>query len=125
MSVKPEIESGGGLLDTLKLIVAFGLVVAGVVGYYWFIDQPAIYRWLGLLGALLLGFGVAYTTRKGKSAWHFITTSRIEVRKMVWPTKQETMQTTFFVLLLVVILGLFMWGLDFFLLWATEKLTGV
>lgn len=124
MTVKPELESSNSLFDKFKLLLAVAIVIASVVGYYWFAQYPAIYRWLGLLAALGLAFVVAYTTPKGKSAWNFLLTSRIELRKVVWPTKPETVQTTIAVLVVVVVLGLFMWGLDAVLLWATEKLTG-
>lgn len=124
MSVKPEIEAGGSTLDTIKLLFAVLLLLGGVVGFYWFASEPAIYRWLGLLGAAVVALLVAYTTVLGKNAWQFMQTSRLEVRKMVWPNRQETIQTTLAVVLVVVVLGLFMWGLDALLGWATRLLVG-
>ena len=124
MSVKPEIQTSGGAFDAVKLVVAALLLIGGVGAFYYFGDQPDIYRWLGLLALAGIAFGVAYATPQGKSAWSFLQTSRIEVRKMVWPSRQETVQTTLAVLAVVVILGLMMWVLDIGLFAATQALTG-
>lgn len=124
MSVKPEIESGGGPLDTVKLLFTLLLLAGGIVGFYWFDDQQAIYRWLGLLATIGVAIAVALTTQLGRSAWQFMQTSRLEVRRMVWPTSQEALQTTLAVLVVVVLLSLFMWGLDVVLGWATQALIG-
>ena len=63
-------------------------------------------------------------TERGRTLWKFIQGSRVEIRKVIWPTRQETMQTALTVMCFALILGLFFWGLDFFLLWITRLLTG-
>ena len=76
----------------------------------------------------LAGFGVACAiamqSSYGRDFWQFVQTSRIELRKVVWPNRQETLQTTLVVLVFVLVSGLFFWLLDMVLAWATKQLTG-
>jgi preprotein translocase subunit SecE len=82
------------------------------------------YRALGVIGMSLLAIGVVATTALGRNLWGFFKESRVEVRKMVWPTRQETIQTTLIVFALVFLVGLILWLLDMFLFWAVTLLTG-
>ena len=77
-----------------------------------------------MLGAVVVGIGVAMTSIQGKRLFTFIQGSRIEIRKVVWPTKQETTQTAIAVFIFTLLLALFFWGLDSFLLWLTRTLVG-
>ena len=110
--------------DSAKLAVAVALVIGGIFAYYWFEQQALWLRSLYVVAGTLAGLLSAWQTAMGRAALTFILTSRNEVRKMVWPTRQETMQTTFFVLFIVVLMGLFMWVLDFGLIYALRGLTG-
>ncbi len=133
MSIKPEIEGSGSPLDTLLLALAAGVLVSGIAGYYFLPDQPQFVttvggfmepaRWLVVLLAAAVAVLITYQTQLGKSSWNFLQGSRVELRKVVWPTRQETLQTTIFVIVFVIILGLFLWGLDALLLWGTKYLT--
>ena len=123
MNAKTE-NPGASALDTLKLVVALAILLGGIVGYYWFIDMAAWQRWLGVLAAIGVGVAVFMTSAQGQATWRFIQSARIELRKVVWPTRQETLQTTLVIIFFVVILGVFFWLLDMFLLWATRILTG-
>ena len=123
MNVKTE-QPGASALDTAKLILAIAILLGGIVGYYWFIDMPAWQRWLGMLAAIGVGMAVFMTSAQGQATWHFVQTARVELRKVVWPTRQETLQTTLVIIFFVVIMGVFFWLLDMFLLWATRMLTG-
>ncbi len=123
MNEQQETVQGGGL-DSAKLAVAVLLVVGGLVAYYWFPTQAWYLRWAYVAGGLLLGFFLAWQTAMGRATLQFIASSRNEVRKMVWPTREETLQTTIFVLFTVLVIGVFMWGLDAFLFWALRSLTG-
>ncbi|MGI9353725.1 MAG: preprotein translocase subunit SecE, partial [Rhizobiaceae bacterium] len=71
-----------------------------------------------------LGAFIAFQSVQGQALWHFIQGSRAEIRKVIWPTRQETMQTTLTVFVFALIMGVFFWLLDLVLLWATRLLTG-
>ena len=108
-------ESQGSLFDTIKLLLALAILIAGIVGFYHFSEESLLYRVLGLLAMVGVALGVTYTTAKGKGLVGFLGLSRAEVRKMVWPTRAETMQTTLIVFILVVILAIFLWFVDMLL----------
>jgi len=112
------------MADRIKLFVAFLVVVAGIVGFYYYDDQALLYRVLGLLALVLVAIGIGMTTALGKSSWKFLQDARTEVRKVVWPTRKETSQTTLLIMASVVVVGIMLWALDSLLLWAVELLTG-
>jgi len=117
-------ETGSGAFDRLLLILAVAMIIGGITAYYYFPELPSLVRALIVLLSTVAGLATAMVSAQGKQLWHFIVGSRIEVRKMVWPNRQETMQTTVAVIVFVVIMGVFFWMLDMFLLWATRLLTG-
>jgi preprotein translocase subunit SecE len=117
-----EIQASG--LDTVKLAIALLLLVGGIVAFYWFDDQSLLLRVLSLLAVAGISVAVASQTAKGRSIWGFMGDTRTEVRKVVWPTRAETVQTTMVVMFMVVILGIILWMLDMFLFWAIRILTG-
>ena len=123
MSEQQEAAQTSGL-DSAKLAIAIALVVGGIIAYYWFETQAWYLRGAYVVGATLLGLFLAWQTAVGRSTLAFILSSRNEVRKMVWPTRQETLQTTMAVIVVVLITGILMWGLDLFLFWALRGLTG-
>ena len=116
--------SESGALDVLKLVIAAGLLVGGVYGYYWYLEWPQALRVLLVLGGLAACIGVAATSTQGQRIWAFIQGARIEIRKVVWPTKQETTQTAIAVFIFTLIMSLFFWALDSGLLWLTRTLVG-
>jgi preprotein translocase subunit SecE len=113
-----------GTADNIKLAAAIVIVVAGVGGYYLLASQPTWMRWLAVIGSLLLAAVVVAFSRYGSEFRRFVELARIELRKIVWPTRQETLQTTLVVFGFVIIAGLFFWLLDLVLAWATKALTG-
>jgi len=117
-------ESDASVFDMFKLMVAGVLVVGGVFGFYFFVDQPLLYRVLGLLGVVAVAGAAFFTTRQGGQLWAFIREARVEVRKVVWPSRQETTQTTLIVIVMVFIVGIILWLLDMFLFWGVRLLTG-
>jgi preprotein translocase subunit SecE len=121
MSGKPEIQTSGA--DAFKLGLALAVALSGVVAFYYFSDEPAVVRWIGLLVALVLGGLIGVQSTKGRNLWEFGRTSWTEVRKVVWPNRQETTQTTVAVLIMVIILAIFLWLVDMFLVWATGFIT--
>ncbi|HHO81903.1 MAG TPA: preprotein translocase subunit SecE [Halothiobacillus sp.] len=111
-------------MDSTKLFVAVLVLVAGIAGFYWFETEPLFVRIAIMIAAVAVAIGVAYTTSVGKGLWHFAVDSRVEVRKMVWPTRNEAMQTTAVVFLLVILIGLFLWLVDSLLGWVVRSITG-
>ena len=111
-------------LDILKFIVAIALLIAGVLQFYYFKEESQLYRVLGVLAFVALALGVVYTTRMGHGLWLFARDARTEVRKVIWPTRQETMQTTLMVIVMVILVGLMLWLIDMVLRWAVLALTG-
>jgi len=117
-------ETGSSILDTVKLMLSVAVLIGGIVGYYYFEDESVLLRAAGIIVAVAVAVGIALATDRGRALWRFIQGSRVEVRKVIWPTRQETIQTTLTVFVFVLILAVFFWGLDFFLLWGTRLLTG-
>jgi preprotein translocase subunit SecE len=105
------------MLDTIKLIFSVVLVVAGIWGYYLLDDWPIVLRVLSVAGGLVAGFVVSTFTEPGQRAVRFARESIGEVRKVVWPTRKETMQTTAAVFAFVVAMAVFLWLTDKSLEW--------
>ena len=118
-------DTQGSTLDTLKLWVAVALLAAGVFGFYWLGETPVLYRALGLVAIAVVGLAVAYTTEPGRRLWHFAQDARTELRRVVWPTRTEAIQTTLIVLVIVFLVGIFLWLLDMLLRWGFGLVTGV
>jgi len=124
MSAQTE-TSESGMLDTIKLLIAAAALVGGLYAYYYYETSLAqAIRVLMVLGGTIAGIGIAMTSAQGRKLWHFIQGSRVEIRKVVWPTKQETTQTAIAVFVFTLIMMLFFWVLDSGLLWLTQKLVG-
>ena len=112
------------MLDVIKLLAAAGILVGGLYGYYYLIEWSLPLRVLLVLGGLIAGVAVAMTSTQGRLLWAFIQGSRVEIRKVIWPTKQETTQTAIAVFVFTLIMALFFWALDSGLLWLTRRLVG-
>ena len=113
-----------GTADKAKLYAAIVIVIAGVAAYYYLSSQPTWIRWLPVVGSLALGAVVVAFSAYGRAFRDFVTHARVELRKIVWPTRQETGMTTLVVFGFVIVFGIFFWLLDLVLAWATKTLTG-
>ena len=118
MNAKVEQEGGNSAADIAKLTLAVLIIAAGVVGYYWYNDLAAWQRLLMLIGGFVLGGAVGYFTRSGHALRDFFSESIFELRKVVWPTRQETIQTTLVIMAVVVILSILLGLIDLFLNWS-------
>jgi len=111
-------------MDTVKLVIALLVAVAAMAAFYIYPEQSMLLR----VGGLLLGGGIAIAialqTGKGRNIWGFFHGAQIEVRKVVWPTRQETVQTTLIVVLVVILISIILWLLDMFLGWTVGSLMG-
>jgi preprotein translocase subunit SecE len=117
-------ESTTQVFDVVKQVISIIFVVAGVAAFYYFSEALLLYRVLGLVVMVLVSTGIVLTTGAGRNIWIFILESKQEVRRVVWPTREETVRTTLMVFVMVFIVGLVLWCLDAFLFWAIRHLTG-
>jgi preprotein translocase subunit SecE len=124
MATTKDTETSAGPMDTVLLALAGLVVLASLVAYYYFEDVPVVVRALGILASLGVGAALLYRTQIGQFLWQFIQGSRVEIRKVIWPTRQETTQTTLAVFFFLLVLGIFFWSLDFVLLLITRAITG-
>ena len=110
-------ESSQSATDWFKWIIVTAVVVGGVVGNWYYQDQSLLYRVLGVLALAAVAALVSFQTSQGKALWTLVKESRIEIRRVVWPNRQETTQTTFIVVMLVLVFSMILWGLDSLLSW--------
>lgn len=99
-------------MDKIKFLIVLLLVAAGIYGFYHFADEAFLFRVIGLIVMIAMAFGLAVTTQAGANGVSFSRAAVIEMRKTVWPSKKETMQTTAIVMVMVVIMGLVLWLFD-------------
>ncbi|MGR8997970.1 MAG: preprotein translocase subunit SecE [Gammaproteobacteria bacterium] len=118
-----QAEEQTPVFDVVKQVFSVVFVVAGVTAFYYFSEIQLLYRVLGLVVIVLLVLGMMLTTEIGQAVWSFALESKQEVRKVVWPTREETMRTTLLVFAMVFIVGLILWLLDMFLFWGVRLLT--
>lgn len=117
-------EKNDNMLDKAVWLAIAVLFAAGVFANYHYqgIALPLrIIGWIVLFSGMM---GLAVMTAQGKRAVAFAREAKIELRKVVWPTRPETIQTTLMVIVLIVVMGLFLWAIDSFLLWLVAWLTG-
>src|SRR4030065_184365 len=112
------------MADKIKLLVAFLLVVAGIAGFYYLHDSAAVLKLAAVLVGLLLATVVAGTREPGKGFFTFGKDSVAEAKRVVWPTRKETLQTTGVVILFAIVMALFLWAVDASLLMVVNKLIG-
>ena len=118
----PQAGSGSG--DLLLLVVAGVALVGGLVAFYLPASWPIYARWAALIVALGVSVGSFLLSALGRSLLEFVVVSRVELRKMVWPTMEETRKTTLLVIVFVIALGLFFWIIDWILGWGSRQLLG-
>ncbi len=122
--MEESIDKKSSMLDSVKWLVVMLLATSAVIGNSYYAEQPLLYRVLVITGLSLLSLWLAYTTTKGQLFGQMLKEARFEARKIVWPTRQETFQTTLGVIVLVLVVALFLWLLDTFLSWIISGLVG-
>ncbi len=110
-------------LDTLKMASSVAILLSSVLSFYYFAELSLLIRVLAVIFSVILSLLIFFSTQRGIIFWDFLQGSRVEMRKVVWPTKQETIQTTLTVFVFVLVLGIFFWLLDFLLLYITTSIT--
>jgi preprotein translocase subunit SecE len=119
-----QAEASTNIFDVVKQVFSVVFVIAGIAAFYHFSDARLIYRVLGLIVVFGGVIAMLATTSWGSTIRAFIVDSQIEVRKIVWPTREETMRTTLLVFAMVSLVSLVLWLLDTFLFWGVRLLTG-
>lgn len=122
MNAKAEAKESR--FDLLKWLLVAVLVVVAVVGNQYFSAQPILYRVLGILVLAVIAAFLALQTAKGQALFSLAKEARVEIRKVVWPSRQETTQTTLIVVAVVLVMALLLWGLDSLLGWLVSMIVG-
>jgi preprotein translocase subunit SecE len=119
-------EAGtSGTLDTALLLAAVVLLIGGMFAFYYFNPQyNVLYRTLMLLGSTVVAIALAARTAQGKTMWSYVQGSRTELRKVVWPTRQESVTTTLMIAVVVIVFAFFLAGVDWVLNLGVHKLVG-
>ena len=128
MAARPPVRAGvqatGAVPDLAKWLVAFAILASGLAGFYYWSEESLLWRVVGLLVLSALALFVAVQTEKGRAAWEFARDAHTEVRKVVWPTRKETTQTTLIVIAMVGLVAIILWMLDGLLAWLVKLLLG-
>jgi preprotein translocase, SecE subunit, bacterial len=117
-------KDAGSSLDSAKWVIVLALVVAGVYGNSYFAAESLLYRVVGLLVLAVVACAIAAQTAKGKAFIELGREARTEIRKVVWPTRQETVHTTLIVVLVVILVAILLWALDSMVSWLIALLIG-
>jgi preprotein translocase subunit SecE len=120
--VVSKTEQSSSAIDTFKLMSAVLVLIAGVVGFYYFEEESQLLRVLGMLAVAVVAFFIVASSDPGRRGLGFVRDARVEVRKVVWPTRQETLQTTVAVLFMVILVAIMLWLFDMFLGWGVREL---
>ena len=119
-----SVENKAGSLDWLKWLVVAALLMGGVFANWYYQDEMLLLRVAGLLATAAVAILLALQTERGKAIWSLLKEARTEVRRVVWPTNQETTQTTLVVIAIVFVFALILWGLDSLLGWIVSSIIG-
>jgi len=112
------------MADKIKLVIAALVLAGAIVAFYVYGELALVIRVLGLLVAVVVAGFIASRSEVGGRAVAFTRGAVVEVRKVVWPSRKETVQTTMMVMAMVVLVGIILWVFDWFLAWGVQLLTG-
>ncbi len=123
MNAKPE--QAEYRHDILKWGAVAAILAAAMAAFYFFSDLLLLYRVLMMVVGVAGSVAVAGQTAFGHAAWDLLTDSRVEFQKVVWPTRQESTQTTLAIAAMLIVVGIFLWITDFILSWGLERFVGI
>ena len=115
---------GASSKDTALLLLSLLVLFGGIVAFYWYDEQPLPIRIGMVIVGLAAGAGLTWFSWYGREFWQFAIASRVELRKVVWPEREETIKTTYVVFIFAIVMGVFFWGLDWVLTLLTRFLGG-
>jgi preprotein translocase subunit SecE len=119
-----QTPAGASAKDSALMTLSILVLFAGIVAFYWFDEQALPIRVAMVIGGFAAGAGLMWFSWYGREFWQFALAARVELRKVVWPERDETIKTTYVVFGFAVVMGLFFWGLDWVLTWLTRLLSG-
>jgi preprotein translocase subunit SecE len=119
-----QTPTGASAKDTALMTMSLVVLLAGIVAFYWLDEQPLLIRIAMVIVGLAAAAGLMWFSWYGREFWQFALAARIELRKVVWPEREETIKTTYVVFIFAVVMGVFFWGLDWVLTWLTRLLSG-
>lgn len=111
-------------MDKFKQLLVVLVLGGGFAGYYYLVDQSQPVRVAVVLGAVVLGLAIGMQTEPGGQLWGFLKAARIEVRKVIWPSRKETTQMTMVVILMVIAVAALLWVFDALLGYTVSYLIG-
>jgi len=115
---------GASARDTVLMASSIAVLFAGIVAFYWFEDQALPVRIVMVVAGVAAGAGLMWFTWYGREFWQFVLAARVELRKVVWPEREETIKTTYVVFFFAIVMGVFFWLLDMVLTYLTRLLGG-
>ena len=107
------------------LVLSIVVLITGMILLYYYSDVRLFYRVIGMISVVIFSAFIAYQSDFGKLVYSYVTDSKVELKKVTWPTKQETTQTTLGVIFVVIVVGILLWLFDMLLGWAIGTLYGV
>ena len=121
-----EVQSpaGASAKDTALMMMSIVLLLAGIVAFYWFDELALFFRVAMVIAGLAAAAGLMWFSWYGREFWQFAQAARVELRKVVWPDRDETVKTTYVVFGFAIVMGLFFWFLDMGLTYLTRLLGG-
>ena len=119
-----RVETATRMPDAIKWVIAVALLAGALAAFYYYAEESLLLRVIGLLIVAGGAVAIAFTTERGRTAWEFMRESRTEVRKVVWPTRKETTQTTMVVFAVVALVAVFLWMIDGLLAWLVRLVLG-
>ena len=122
MSNKEEVSANR--LDPLLWLIVVAIILGGIYANTIYVGVNVLVRTLAGIGLAGVAVAIALQTFRGRAGWDLAKEARVEVRKVIWPTREETTQTTLIVVAVVIVVGLFLWGLDSGLSWGIQALIG-
>ena len=123
MSTKLE-TSSPSKFGAIWWLLIVAIILGGVYANSLYVSVGVFYRTLAGVSLAAIAVLIALQTTSGRAAWELAKEARVEVRKVVWPTRQETTQTTLIVVVVVIFVGIILWGLDSSLSWGIQAIIG-
>jgi preprotein translocase subunit SecE len=119
-----QTSAGASAKDTALMTLSIVVLFAGIVAFYWFDEQPLLVRVAMVIAGLAAAAGLMWFSWYGREFWQFVLAARVELRKVVWPEREETIKTTYVVFFFAIVMGVFFWLLDMVLTYLTRLLGG-
>jgi preprotein translocase subunit SecE len=119
-----QTPAGASTKDTALMILSLIVLLVGIVAFYWYDELALPFRIAMVVAGLAAAAGFAWFTWYGREFWQFALAARVELRKVVWPEREETIKTTYVVFIFAIVMGVFFWLLDMGLTYLTRLLGG-